>query len=255
MESRFTVPHGEKIKELRSRAGMTQEKLGLMSNVDRRTIQRAEKSTPLQIDSLASIASALNVPLPQITRPTETEDDFEDAQAKSVIVLRPVQSGMALINTVRGSFDGTIGCEAEPTPENIDTLTAIVATIEEAMPNPWRKPTEEPDFPLSARLRVAVDLGEHLKRLEGYSISVFVATYTARTQVPHYDMDEGAMYTTSRTPYELVTICKILLAPANRGDRISLKVNDLYVQPQPPAFESPEELQAHADRTDQGAPF
>jgi transcriptional regulator with XRE-family HTH domain len=256
MQNALTVPDGEKIRELRAAAGMTQEKLAAMSNVHTRTVQRAEKGTPMQAESLADIASALKVQVPQIVRAAELEEEeVDDLEAKSLIVLRPIVSGMALINTIRGSFDGAITCEAEPTQQNIDPLTELITALEQWMPQPWRSPSDEPEFPLSARLRVAVTLTEQLKVLATHEISVFISTYTAKAQIPRYDYEERQMYITARTPFDLVTICRIVIAPAARGERMTLKVNDLYVKPKAPIFEAPEDLQAHADQRDDEIPF
>ena len=144
---------------------------------------------------------------------------------------------MALINTVHACFDANITCEAEPTVENIEILTGLTGSVEGMMPDPWRSPMQESGTPLSAKLRQAVQLSEQIKQLYGFGIAVYVATYTARTQVPFYDMDTGDMYITTRTPYTLETIGRILIAPIARGDRITLKVDDLYVPPKVPEFE------------------
>ena len=238
MEIRRTKPIGEKIRELRESAGKTQEVLAAMSGIDRRTIQRAESGKAVQMESLSSIASALNVPLTQIIEATDNDkDDVENLAAQSLIVLRPIQSGMGLINLVQSSFDGKMTCEAEPTTENIDVLTALISTIEEMMPDPWRTPTEKPAPSLSSQLRQAVTLTELIKQLSAFGITAFVGTYTASAQVPYYDMDEGHMYVTNRTPYKLVTICRVMIAQTTRGDRITLKVDDLYVPPKATALE------------------
>ena len=239
MENRNAKPNGDKIRDLRRLAGMTQHILGVKSGVDQRTVQRAEAGKPMQMESLSNIASALNVPLRQILAALSdgAEDDADALLAQSLIVLRPTQSGMALINTVAGSFDGKISCEAEPTTDNVDVLTALTSALEGMMPDPWRTPMEEPEFPLSARLRAAVAISGQIEQLAGFGIAVFNATYTAKAQIPYYDMDEGHMSVSGRSPYELVTLCRIIIAPATR-DRISLKVDDLYVPPKAPVFEA-----------------
>jgi transcriptional regulator with XRE-family HTH domain len=240
MKIRSTKPNGNKIRELRGLAGMTQDILGIKSNVDRRTIQRAEAGNPVQMESLSSIASTLNVPLPQLidTSGVRHVEETEDLAAQSLIVLRPLQSGKALIDTIAGSFDGKITCECEPTVGNIDALTAITSAVESMMPDPWRTPMEDPKPSLTEQLRKALELSEQIKQLTGHEIAIFAATYTAQAQMPRYNMDTGDMYVSDRTPYNLVTICRIMLAPAARGDRITLKVDDLYVPPKAPAFET-----------------
>ena len=52
---------GAKLRNLRLRKGMSQEKLGLLTNLNKRTIQRAENGQPVAIESLAFMAEALEV--------------------------------------------------------------------------------------------------------------------------------------------------------------------------------------------------
>lgn len=51
---------GEKIRTLRIGLDCTQEKMAAMSNMSVRTLQRAEKSGFLRLESVASLAAALN---------------------------------------------------------------------------------------------------------------------------------------------------------------------------------------------------
>jgi transcriptional regulator with XRE-family HTH domain len=253
MAKQMTLANGEKIRGLREGAGMTQEKLAVMSRVDRRTIQRAERGARLQMETLSSLAATLSVPVSQIIVTDVPRDEIDELKAKSLVVLNRVQSGITLLNIVRDSYEGAISCEADPTPENIDALTAIVSKLEELMPRPWAGPGETIQFPLSERLRTAVAFGDHLKQLEAQDVAFFAGTYTARTQIPRYDPETGEMYTTSRTPFELVTMCRIIVAPASRGERVTVKANDIYVAPQPPA-EPPESPFGQVDEEDE-VPF
>ena len=218
---------------------MTQEKLAIMSKVDRRTVQRAEQGTRLQMETLASLAAALNVPVAQIVvAATPADEVVDELQSKSLVVLNRIQSGMTLLNIVRDSYEGSISCEADPTPENIEALTAVVSKLEELMPQPWAPPQVQLTLALSERLRAAVSIGEQLRQLEALGVAFFAGTYTARTQVPRYDDEMGNMYITDRTPYELVTICRVIVAPLSQGDRLTIKAKDIYVPPKPVAVEA-----------------
>ncbi len=200
-----------------------------MSNVDRRTVQRAEAGKPLQIETMSSIASALNVQLRDILDESNSTNEY-DPTSKSLIVLHRAHSGMQLLNTVRDCFKGSITCEAEPTDQNIDVLESLVGTIESHLPDPWELPNTQRSTALSEQLRIAVKLGQQIKQLSEHDISVFAGTYAAKTRVPIYDPDEGRMYVHSKQSYVLVTLCRLIVAPYSRGERISINTEDIYDQ-------------------------
>ena len=52
---------GAKLRSMRVQKGMSQEKLGLITNLSKRTIQRAENGKPIAIETLAFIAEALEI--------------------------------------------------------------------------------------------------------------------------------------------------------------------------------------------------
>jgi transcriptional regulator with XRE-family HTH domain len=58
---------GETVTKLRTQLGMTQDKLAAMSNVDIRTVQRAEKGERIQLETVASLAAALKVTVPELS--------------------------------------------------------------------------------------------------------------------------------------------------------------------------------------------
>jgi transcriptional regulator with XRE-family HTH domain len=238
MDKPMTSSDGGKIRELREGAGMTQEKLAIMSRVDRRTVQRAEQGTRLQMETLSSLAAALNVPVSQIISTELKVDEIDELTAKSLVVLNRIQSGIALLNIVRDNYDGRIACEAEPTPDNVDALTSIIGKLEEIMPDPWRRAQDDVTLTLSDRLRAAVAIGEQIKVLEGKGVAFYAGTYTARTQIPWQDYDTGEMQTSSRTPYQLVTNFVVIVAPLSNGERITVKEKNVYAPPKAPAFES-----------------
>jgi transcriptional regulator with XRE-family HTH domain len=99
---------GARVRELRVLQGMTQEKLGAMSKVNHRTVQRAERSQSLQLDTLASLAATLGVTVGELT-PTDGDPDHTDQPETSesnAVVLRRITSGKTLIDLVCGSFSG-----------------------------------------------------------------------------------------------------------------------------------------------------
>lgn len=255
MQKQMTLSNGARIRELRESASMTQEKLGHMSNVDRRTVQRAERGSRLQMETLSSLAAALDVPVTQIVTVDVPSNNVDDLNAKSLVVLNRIRSGMTLLNIVRESFEGTIACEADPTSENVEAMTAVVERLEELMPQPWISPHNQVQLALSERIRIAVTIGDYLMQLEEQGIAFFAGTYTARTQLPLYDADTMEMIIFGHSPFELVTICRVVVVPLSQGERITIKANDIYIPSKAPVFDARDELQANANRTDEDIPF
>ena len=70
----------DKLKRLRIEAGYSQEKLAIMANVNRRTIQRAEAGLPIGLETLSFIADALGVPLPVIRKTDLTVEETTTAE-------------------------------------------------------------------------------------------------------------------------------------------------------------------------------
>lgn len=231
---------GAKLIRLRTQLAMTQEKLAAMSNASIRTVQRAERGGQLQIETAASLAAALKITLPELSVADATVASSlgADEGDSNAVVLRPIDSGKALLEIVYDSFSGKLYCEVEPTAENIDALTSMVDEIEGLIPNPWADP--EPGLTLSQRLRHAVTLTSKLTLLQDIGVAVFAGTYTARAQVPRYDSDEGHMYIKGRFPFEAVTICRVMLAPRQAG-RVVIKVNDKWTALAPSAVETNEQ--------------
>lgn len=232
--------NGLRVRERRTQLSMTQEKLGHMSKVDARTVQRAEASEYLQLETIAAMAEALKVTVGDITMPgtaivpvtTTADEPAHEAAESNAVVLRRMRSGKMLLDLICDSFSGHLYCAAEPTVENIDMLSAVVEKLEALIPNPWSTPMETETLSLAARLRAAVGLSEQLSQLEKVGIAVFAGTYTARAQVPHYDMDEGQMFTRMNQKFEPVTVCRISVN-AIGVERVTVKVTDEWREPSP----------------------
>ncbi|MEV6791221.1 helix-turn-helix transcriptional regulator [Streptomyces sp. NPDC051320] len=60
---------GDRIRDLRDEAGLTQEQFAERSGIDRRTLQRYERAdTEVPYSALLLIAHALEIPLSDLTR-------------------------------------------------------------------------------------------------------------------------------------------------------------------------------------------
>jgi transcriptional regulator with XRE-family HTH domain len=216
---------------------MTQEKLAAMCKINHRTVQRAERGDPLQLDTLASLAAAMGVTVGDLTLtdgdPEQT--DRPETSESNAVVLRRIKSGMALIDLVYSSFSGKLYCAAEPTEKNIDALTDMVERIEKLIANPWESPLEAEGLTLAQRLREALAITARLAELEKLGVAVFAGTYTARAQVPRFDVDEGHMYVRMNQKFEPMTVCRVNINPIG-AERVTVKVSDEWQEqaPSPP---------------------
>jgi len=227
--------NGQKIRDLRMQKSMTQEKLAHMSDVNHRTVQRAERNQAVQLETIASLAAALQVTVSDIT--VSTNDNTIEQQnlmpdEQNAVVLRQINSGKILMDLILNSFSSNLSCETEPTNENIDDLSAIVQQIEKYIPNPWEIPFEENTLTLAERLRIAVAITTQLAELTKMGIAVFGGHYTARAQIPRYDDEEGCMYIKSGQKYEPVTVSKLTIV-STKLERIIVKVDDKWQEPAP----------------------
>jgi transcriptional regulator with XRE-family HTH domain len=228
---------GETVSKLRMQQCMTQEILAAKSNVNIRTVQRAEKGGYLQLETVASLAAALNVTVPELSVNDvddvdlpDPDDDDQKPLPRNAVVLHRVMSGKTLLDIVSDSFSGKLYCSVEPTADNVEVLSAMAEEIEGLIRNPWASPTVS--MSLAQRLRAAVALTAKLQSLEAVEIAVFAGTYTAMAQVPRFDYEEGHMYTRDDTPFEPVTICRIMLTVKSLP-RIIMFVDDKWMEPEP----------------------
>jgi transcriptional regulator with XRE-family HTH domain len=232
--------NGVKIRELREKMCITQDKLASLSYLDRRTIQRAEAGSPLSLESLADIAAALKVKVSDITLQADNDDGNEDIVVdNNAVVLRRVVSGKHLLDMLKDNFSGSLTCEVEPTTENIDTIAGSIEEIEKLIPDPWEwTPGEK--FSLADHLRSAVKLSEKIKILEEVGVAIFAGSYTASAIVPLYDPYEGLHIRNSQKP-EPVTVSRIVLADPSKA-RIVLRVNDVWEEPKPTPVEELDDI-------------
>lgn len=96
----------ENIRRLREERHWSQEELAAASDVDVRTIQRAEAGKPLQVESLRAIAAAFNTTIEQLSVSEEGIKAFIENFKKThrIIELRPV--------TAAADVTGLLGAEA-----------------------------------------------------------------------------------------------------------------------------------------------
>jgi hypothetical protein len=125
---------------------MSQEKLGLMAKLNKRTIQRAENGAPVAIESLAFIADALEVK-PEELRGAQFEMLLDGVPPKATkpgeVVLVPATRASRLVNALREALFAKFEYQVEPTDENLPLLEEVAEILNAAWQNPWEPPVNQ----------------------------------------------------------------------------------------------------------------
>jgi transcriptional regulator with XRE-family HTH domain len=217
---------GEKLRQMRIAKGISQEKLALLCNVNKRTIQRAERGSPIALETAAFIAEAMQVS-PTSLRSNQMEL-FEPAnKAWNDVVLIPLASGRRVIDILHQSHDAYLTFEVEPLKDNLDPLAKLASVLEAFKPDPWKTPSDRYDPAYAELLERQAEVNDLLPTLSALGISVFVASYTAHRRIPRYDHYEGHMFLTERTPYEPVEVAIVVVSDQTASHLIR-RPNDVY---------------------------
>ena len=128
------------------------------------------------------------------------------------MVLVPMNSGRRIIDTVRKSFEAELTFDVEPTKENVDLLAKLAGLVEPFVPQPWEPYYNQYEPNHAEILEKQAEVNAILPALGEMGVSVFAATYTALRQPPSYDMDEGHMYVTDRTPHVEQPIAVVVIS-------------------------------------------
>lgn len=220
---------GEKLRNLRAAKGMSQEKLAILANVNKRTIQRAEKGDPVGLETAAFIADAVGVS-PASLRGRQPDLFDADKKEWNEVVLVPVNSGRRVINALRTSFDAEISFDVEPTQDNIEPLAKLAEMLAPFTPEPWQSPFEQENPSQADVLKMQANINSLLPTLMEIGVNVFLGSYQAGRQLPSYDMDEGIMSVRSSAPLESVTISLVFISDTT-STHLMRKPDDVYTEP------------------------
>ena len=223
--------NGDKIRELRQKHIMTQEKLGLVSNVSLRTVQRAEKGQAIELETVANLAASLQTTVPELLKQSLNEGAENKADEPNAVVLRPILSGKALKDILTRCYSAKLECNIEPTAENIDALTLAIDEIEKQIPDPFEIPFNQ-KISLADDLRQSVSLSNMIKRLHSMGVGLYAGEYTASAKKPRFDYDEQVMYVSHKAVAEPVTVGRITL-DVMTSQNVVTKVDDKWVMSAP----------------------
>lgn len=195
------VVDGAKLRSLRLQRGMSQEKLGALTNLNKRTIQRAERGDAVALETLAFIADALEVE-PSALRARQLDlfksDPKPVTSLKGEVVLVPASRGSRLVNMLNGAYFASFEYVAEPTEDNVDVLEEIAEVLNRSWVNPWSPPDDVSDSfdgvtADTGKIRLQARANRVLEELIEIGITVFVGTYESWQQIPGYNPFEGTM--------------------------------------------------------------
>lgn len=217
---------GEKLRNLRTAKGISQEKLAALSNVNKRTIQRAERGDPIALETAAFIADAVGV-APAVLRNPQSELFEKLEKGWDEVILVPTISGRKIIDLLRTSFEAEITVDVEPTAGNIGLLRDVTELLERFKPNPW-KDVFDPSPSVNAYvLEAQAELNGLLPKLSDIAVRAFAATYHSRKQIPRIDGDTLEFYTSDRTPFSIVPMGLVCFSDTGETHLVR-KPSDLY---------------------------
>ena len=182
-----------KMVKHRERIGYSQQNVADKSNVNVRTVQRAEAGISISNENAAAIAAALQTSIHSLIAHSGGSDP---APAGKTITLRRASSGRTLLDTLDHTTMCRIECDVEPAADNLELLKSLANLLEANMPEPLNdeKLNWPPARKLAERLELIASLNELMKSLEAGGIGVFVGETWLDALLPKYDPYEGGFY-------------------------------------------------------------
>lgn len=231
--------NGNKLRDLRMRKGMSQEKLGLLSNLNKRTIQRAERGDAVSLETVAFIAEALEVDA-QTLRAKQLELFNQNIQLpetqRGEVILVPVTRGTRLVNTLYGAFHASFEYDAEPMEDNVDLLEEIAFVLNSSWSSPWdisHYSTDESTGDAD-KIRLQARANRVLQGLAEKGITLFMGTYESWVQYPSFNPFEGEI-SVSRNQSKDKVMQAIVVVSDEKNKHMSRAPTDheIYTAPQP----------------------
>ncbi|HSV02670.1 MAG TPA: helix-turn-helix domain-containing protein [Phenylobacterium sp.] len=224
-----------KLKQARTRAAMSQERLARRCELSRKSIQRAELGETVRPETAALVAAALGVALDEI-RLAAGGAEAGGERPEQRLTLRRAKSGTRVFETLAQSYAGRIGCDVEASGETIGPLTGLVASLGRLVADAWgRGPMIPPDLPMVDRLRIIAELNDALRALERHGIGCFIGHYYR-----YVVAGRGAVQAPGDAPGGPVMLARIQLSDCPR-DALQVTIDQQWSSQRegaaaPPAF-------------------
>ena len=207
---------GTKISQMRAARGMSQETLGQLCDLSKRTIQRAENGQPINIESAAFIAEALKVQSADLSagpQKRRTEDVAFPTATGEVIPLLATR-GTRLVEKMMDVFDLRLELEIEPVDQNVDLLEELQEVLSLSLGDPRKEGNASHAQKAMSTLRLQARANTCLSGLAALNISVFVATFQSYQQLDFIEDSNGGLQRPSRMVLDLVKIAYVVVAEA-----------------------------------------
>lgn len=133
------IPRGERVRSLRVARGMTQEKLARMSNVDIKTIYRAERGqAAMRPETLLDIASALEVPVAEISRRSAAPAGEANwsSEGHGNLVLRRVERASSFYQLAESCDHYSWSFRVDPDEATADAIREVMQIVRRATGGP-----------------------------------------------------------------------------------------------------------------------
>lgn len=206
-----------RLRAARDRRAMTQEKLAAEAKVDIRTVQRAEAGAHLRHDTIADLAAVLGMPVGSLIDTTVPEEDngVRDVSFGSGLGLKRSQSAREVIELLEQSHLAKLECDADPTTENIETLTQVIELIENLLPHPWdpEKGDQLSFGSLVDRLKAIASIDKALEDLERVGLGFFTGSAWVSAIMPRWH-EEGLATSSGQRP-DTVRATRLLISPSS----------------------------------------
>lgn len=201
---------------------MTQARLADASEVNIRTIQRAEGGAPVTAETIAALAGTMNIPATDLLMDTA---EATGHTLEKALTLKKVSSGRALVEHLHATRMCHIDCDVEPTPDNLPALKSVIELIEASIPDPLDedKLVWPPRASLVRTLELVAGLNGLMTQLSDLGLAIFAARRVEWAIVPWYDGEEGHLCTRhNQSPEQILTLR--LLISHGTTERITVDV-------------------------------
>lgn len=222
---RGMICDGGKVAALRQARMMTQDKLAIMANVDRRTIQRMEAGGSVSLETLSQVAAPLGVTAQELLYTSGVSSTSTDGGLG--IFLKPERSGIRLVRSIVESDHLDFGMSFEPWREQVQIVQPFLKFLEELHPLSFDHILDyDRSIQNSAarQMEVAAQVNENLKQLaelKPEGLHVLFGQYTRWGKRVRWDEEEGCWSTHARQREEVLTVATIRIAAVSA---ISLRI-------------------------------
>lgn len=228
---------GAKITSLRKTRMMTQEKLAMMANVDRRTVQRIEAGEPVALETLHQVAAPLGVTAFELRLDPVDEVGAETIDGGGGIHLKAERSGIRLVEAIVAADEIDFAAAFEPWPEQIEAAGSLLRLLEGLFPRTHGN-INDYDTSLAssaaARMEAAARVNAGLRALAGLQpegLHVLFGQYNVVGRRWCWDPELDAWSSSTRRSGEVLTVAALRMAPVSKT---SLRV-PIRGKPVPPA--------------------